>query len=234
MVEMQETAELLKGIDAKSFVLVDEVGRGTSSGDGLALARAILEFLDSHVGGCTIFATHYHELAELGEKLGNVRNSSMQIKHWKGQLHFMRKLIPEPARSSYGIAVAKMAGVPEVVYARAQKLLQQPMTEIKSSASSGSSTGSPSGNPSGSSSGIVSGQIDLFNQVAEGAESSESSPKGLEGDPLELEQQPLVEHLGVEESRECLLEIEGMDVDDLSPREAWKKLADLQKKLRVN
>jgi DNA mismatch repair protein MutS len=112
MVEMKETAFILREADASSFVLIDEIGRGTSTRDGLAIARAVLRHLNKQTGCLTIFATHYHELSVDAAALPGVYNGSMGIREWKGKLVFLRTLVLEAAASSYGIYVAKLAGLP--------------------------------------------------------------------------------------------------------------------------
>jgi DNA mismatch repair protein MutS len=125
MVEMKETASILREADAKSFVLIDEIGRGTSTTDGLAIARAVLEYLHDHTRALCIFATHYHELSEDAERLANVFNASMGIREWEGELVFLRKLVREAAHSSYGLYVAQWAGLPSKLLARAEKELKK-------------------------------------------------------------------------------------------------------------
>jgi len=119
MVEMKETAALLREADPNSFLLVDEIGRGTSTEDGLAIAHAVLEHLHDKVRALTIFATHYHELSVVAGGLERAVNGSMGIREWEGELVFLRTLVFEPAESSYGIYVARMAGLPESVVAQA-------------------------------------------------------------------------------------------------------------------
>jgi DNA mismatch repair protein MutS len=122
---MKETASILREADAKSFVLIDEIGRGTSTTDGLAIARAVLEHLHDHTRALCIFATHYHELSEDAERLANVFNASMGIREWEGELVFLRKLVREAAHSSYGLYVAQWAGLPSKLLARAEKELKK-------------------------------------------------------------------------------------------------------------
>ncbi len=123
MVEMKESSQILKEADQNSFVLIDEMGRGTSTQDGLSIAQSVLEFLHDETQALVIFATHYHELAE-GLPMPRVQNASMEIREWKGELVFLRNLVLKPAESSYGIHVAKMAGLPKKILERAAKLLQ--------------------------------------------------------------------------------------------------------------
>ena len=131
MVEMKETAQIIREAGSDSFVLIDEVGRGTSTQDGLALASAILEHLDRELKCVGIFATHYHELSQLVPKLKSVVNGSMSIREWKGELIFLRKLKLEAAESSFGLYVARLAGIPNGVVNRAARVLESHKTESK-------------------------------------------------------------------------------------------------------
>ncbi len=125
MVEMMETARILRQSTKKSFVILDEIGRGTSTFDGLALAWAVAEELLKRAGGQirTLFATHYHELTALEGKISGVFNMNIAIKEWNNDIVFLRKLIPGPADKSYGVEVARLAGVPSHVVHRAKELL---------------------------------------------------------------------------------------------------------------
>ncbi|MFP4445418.1 MAG: DNA mismatch repair protein MutS [Desulfosudaceae bacterium] len=126
MVEMTETARILRQTTRKSLVILDEIGRGTSTFDGLALAWAVVEDLaERHQGIRTLFATHYHELTVLEKKLPCLRNFNIAVKEWKGDIVFLRKLIPGPADKSYGIEVARLAGVPARVVKRASEVLTE-------------------------------------------------------------------------------------------------------------
>lgn len=125
MVEMMETARILRLATKRSLVILDEIGRGTSTFDGLALAWAVVEELARRAKGGirTLFATHYHELTSLEGRIDGLRNLNIAVKEWKGDIVFLRKLIPGPADKSYGIEVARLAGVPLSVVRRARELL---------------------------------------------------------------------------------------------------------------
>lgn len=127
MVEMIETARILRQATRRSLVILDEIGRGTSTYDGLALAWAVVEELaKSGQGGVrTLFATHYHELTALEGLIPGIRNYNIAVKEWKGEIIFLRRLVPGPSDRSYGIEVAKLAGVPRSVIARAKQILEQ-------------------------------------------------------------------------------------------------------------
>jgi DNA mismatch repair protein MutS len=127
MVEMTELANILNTATRRSLILLDEVGRGTSTFDGLAIAWAVSEHLYDHskVGAKTLFATHYHQLTELAETLDGVKNYSMAVKEQGSEVVFLRKVVPGRANKSYGIQVAKLAGVPHEVVGRAEQVLSR-------------------------------------------------------------------------------------------------------------
>jgi DNA mismatch repair protein MutS len=124
MVEMVETAAILNQAGPKSFVILDEIGRGTATFDGLSIAWACLEHLHE-VNQCrALFATHYHELTTLAAKLPRLVCHTMRVKEWKGDVVFLHEVAPGTADRSYGIHVAKLAGLPEAVTARAEEVLE--------------------------------------------------------------------------------------------------------------
>jgi DNA mismatch repair protein MutS len=126
MVEMNETASILNNISDRSLVLLDEIGRGTSTYDGISIAWAIAEFLHEHPSKPkTLFATHYHELNEMSESLPRIQNYNVSVKELKDTVLFIRKLVKGGSAHSFGIHVAKMAGMPQIVILKAQKLLQK-------------------------------------------------------------------------------------------------------------
>ncbi len=125
MVEMQETANILNHATARSLVILDEIGRGTSTFDGLSIAWAVAEYLhDLNGGGVkTLFATHYHELTDLADRKPRVKNFNIAVKEWNDEIIFLHKLVPGGTNRSYGIQVARLAGVPAAVIQRAKKIL---------------------------------------------------------------------------------------------------------------
>jgi DNA mismatch repair protein MutS len=126
MVEMNETASILNNISDRSLVLLDEIGRGTSTYDGISIAWAIAEFLHEHPSAPkTLFATHYHELNEMSKSLGRIQNYNVAVKELKDTVLFIRKLVKGGSAHSFGIHVAKMAGMPQIVILKAQKLLKK-------------------------------------------------------------------------------------------------------------
>lgn len=126
MVEMNETASILNNISPRSLVLLDEIGRGTSTYDGISIAWAISEYLHEHPAQAkTLFATHYHELNEMTQKFERIKNYNVSIKQLKNKILFLRKLVPGGSNHSFGIHVAKMAGMPQHVIHRANKILEK-------------------------------------------------------------------------------------------------------------
>jgi DNA mismatch repair protein MutS len=125
MVEMSETSAILHTATAKSLVLLDEIGRGTSTYDGVSIAWSVSEFLHDTIGCKTVFATHYHELTQLADELVAVRNYSVEVRETSDQVLFMHRVVPGGADRSYGIEVGRLAGLPSVVLDRARKLLSR-------------------------------------------------------------------------------------------------------------
>lgn len=126
MVEMNETASILNNISERSLVLLDEIGRGTSTYDGISIAWAISEYLHEHPSKAkTLFATHYHELNEMTETFARIKNFNVSVKELKNNVLFLRKLVEGGSQHSFGIHVAKMAGMPQQVIHRANKILKQ-------------------------------------------------------------------------------------------------------------
>jgi DNA mismatch repair protein MutS len=125
MVEMHETANILNNATERSLIILDEVGRGTATFDGLSLAWAIIEYLHDNAArsGITLFATHYHEVTDLAKTKTRVANYNVAVKEWNDQIIFLRKVVPGAADKSYGIQVAKLAGIPQAIIERAREIL---------------------------------------------------------------------------------------------------------------
>jgi DNA mismatch repair protein MutS len=123
MVEMNETANIVNNATARSLVILDEIGRGTSTFDGLSIAWSVAEFLHDKIKARTLFATHYHELTKLATELKGVANFNVAVREWNEQIIFLRKIIPGGADKSYGIHVARLAGVPKEILDRARDIL---------------------------------------------------------------------------------------------------------------
>ena len=125
MVEMTETANIINNATQKSLVILDEVGRGTSTYDGLSLAWAITEHIANNIKCRTLFATHYHELVELADLLENVKNLNVAVREWEDEVVFLHRILPGGTDKSYGIHVAKLAGVPKDVIERSKEILEE-------------------------------------------------------------------------------------------------------------
>ncbi|MFQ5586802.1 MAG: DNA mismatch repair protein MutS, partial [Thermodesulfobacteriota bacterium] len=125
MVEMGETANILNNATSRSLIILDEIGRGTSTFDGLSIAWAVAEYIHDHpeLKAKTLFATHYHELTDLSLTKEGVKNLSMAVKEWDDRIVFLRKVVPGGSNRSYGIQVARLAGLPDAVIARAKEIL---------------------------------------------------------------------------------------------------------------
>ena len=190
MVEMTEAASILRQATDQSLVLMDEIGRGTSTFDGLSLAGAIAEELAVTCRSWTLFATHYFELTELQAKCPEVVNVHVSAKNDAGGIVFLHDVKEGPASQSYGIAVARLAGVPDRVIRHAKRLLAQ--LEATRSATA---------------------QPDLFSMAA-------ALPEP-ESEPVELDPR-------LEKSADFVKALADLDADDLSPREALKRLYELK------
>jgi len=123
MVEMSEAAEMLSRATERSLLILDEIGRGTSTFDGVAIAWAIAEYIQDRIRCRTMFATHYHELTDLVRSIPAARNQSVAVKEWGNEVLFLRKLIDGPASRSYGIQVARLAGLPDDIIIRSREVL---------------------------------------------------------------------------------------------------------------
>jgi DNA mismatch repair protein MutS len=127
MVEMNETASILNNLSERSLIILDEIGRGTSTYDGISIAWSITEYLHQNklAHPKTLFATHYHELNEMTSSFPRIKNFNVSVKEAGNKIHFMRKLVPGGSAHSFGIHVAKMAGMPKEVLSRADQILVQ-------------------------------------------------------------------------------------------------------------
>ncbi len=125
MVEMNETANIVNNATARSLIILDEIGRGTSTFDGLSIAWSVAEFLHDKIKARTLFATHYHELTKLAEERSGVGNFNVAVREWNEQIIFLRKIVPGGADKSYGIQVARLAGLPQEILNRAKDILSR-------------------------------------------------------------------------------------------------------------
>ncbi len=216
LVEMNEAANILNNATARSLILFDEVGRGTSTFDGLSIAWAIVEYLHERpeVAARTLFATHYHELNAMADRLERVHNYRIQVSEHEGEIVFLRKLIPGGADHSYGIEVAKMAGLPDAVIARARQVLQNLESqhlEVGADEADGAPSEDP---PSGDVVRAKKGEADAVPDL----EDSQANQMHLFGQP----------DPAAEEIKEMLGEI---DPNRITPVEALMKLAEMKETL---
>ncbi|MEF8864398.1 MAG: DNA mismatch repair protein MutS [Salinibacter sp.] len=218
LVEMNEAANILNNATARSLILFDEVGRGTSTFDGLSIAWAIVEYLHERpeVAARTLFATHYHELNAMADRLERVHNYRIQVSEHEGEIVFLRKLIPGGADHSYGIEVAKMAGLPDGVIARAREVLQNLESQHLEVGGDGemSDGADPSQQRSGDGMRAKKGDAEAVPDL----EDSQANQMHLFGQP----------DPAAEEIKEMLGEI---DPNRITPVEALMKLAEMKEKL---
>ncbi len=207
MVEMVETSYILSHATPRSLIILDEVGRGTSTYDGLAIAQAIVEHIHNNprCGSKTLFATHYHELIELAGVLPRVRNFNMAVRDDNGKITFMRKVLPGGADRSYGIHVAQLAGLPRSVIRRSEELLEMHESNHDTQPSRSTSYRQGRNGSARNATGPDTSQMNLFNTT----------------EVLS----PAAEH-------PALAELRDLRVMELSPMEAINKLYQLQQKLQ--
>ena len=212
LLEMRETAHILRHATRKSLIILDEIGRGTSTYDGVSIAWAVGEHLHDVVGARTLFATHYHELCDLHDSHPRVHNVSVAAREWNGDVVFLRKLTPGGTSRSFGIEVAKLAGLPPAVVGRARAILER----LQLGASSPRRPDEP--HPALPGQGEAP-QLGLFEPRGQ----TSLSPRGTPSDAVSLADG------GVEV--EVVAALRAADLDGLSPRAAWELLAELRKKL---
>jgi DNA mismatch repair protein MutS len=201
LLEMRETAHILRHATRRSLIILDEIGRGTSTYDGVSIAWAVAEHLHDVVGARTLFATHYHELCDLHDSHPRVHNVSVAAREWKGEVVFLRKLTPGGTSRSFGIEVAKLAGLPAAVVGRAHAILDR----LQLGAASPRRPDEP--HPASPGQGEAP-QLGLF------------EPRGQKSLAPEVDRE-----------REVVAALRAADLDGLSPRAAWELLAKLRKNL---
>jgi DNA mismatch repair protein MutS len=207
MVEMWEVSNILKNSTNRSLVLLDEVGRGTSTYDGLSIAWSVIEYLCNNNYKCkTLFATHYHELTKLEGTVKGVKNYSVAVKKIKGEIVFIRKIVAGGADESYGIEVAKLAGLPNLVISRAKEILQ--------------------GLESGEMSKVFSKDENAFDYSCKDAGTSKVNEKGKKN---------IVKQLGFSDIEKDVLigELAKLDIMNMTPIEGLNKLNELVKKANI-
>ena len=213
LVEMRETAHILRYATPRSLVILDEIGRGTSTYDGVSIAWAVAEHLHDRVRAKTLFATHYHELCALADLHPRVRNVSVAAREWKGDIVFLRKLSPGGASRSFGIEVAKLAGLPSTVVERARTILKALESDAAGQRGAVPRPATPAA--------TEMPQLGLFGGAGTPAVTGAAPEVGAE--PAPLPSDPAVD--------EVVAALRAVDPDDLSPRAAWDLLHGLIKKL---
>jgi DNA mismatch repair protein MutS len=214
LVEMRETAHILRYATARSLVILDEIGRGTSTYDGVSIAWAVAEHLHDRVHAKTLFATHYHELCALADLHARVRNVSVAAREWKGEVVFLRKLSPGGASRSFGIEVGKLAGLPPPVVERARAILKS----LESDAAGQRGTSPRPAAPAAA----EMPQLGLF------AAAGSPPPTAV---TVESENRP--PEVGNTAADEVAAALRAVDPDELSPRAALDLVAALRKKLTL-
>jgi DNA mismatch repair protein MutS len=204
MVEMQETANILHASTSRSLVVLDEIGRGTSTFDGLSIAWAVAEYLvtNTRARPKTLFATHYHELTDLADAYPAVVNMHVSAREWKDDIIFLRKIVPGRSDRSYGIQVARLAGLPPIVVARAREILRGLERDELSRGGRPTLSGAP-GDPD-------TRQLGLFVSPAD------QGGGGLDREPSTR-------------NDEILQRLRAADVDETTPRQALELIAELKK-----
>ncbi len=203
MVEMNEVANILRNATSKSLLILDEIGRGTSTFDGLSIAWAVVEYISNSklLGAKTLFATHYHELTELEGKINNVNNYCIAVKEKGDDIVFLRKIVKGGADKSYGIQVAKLAGVPEPVINRAKEIVEELVTAD------------------------ITGKVKDI--AVQGNDTKKKPQKKL--DEVDLTQFSLFDTV---KDDDVLNELKELDISHMTPMDAMNKLYQLQNKLR--
>ena len=206
MVEMNETANILNSATNRSLVILDEIGRGTSTYDGVSIAWAVVEFLHERVGAKTLFATHYHELADLSKYYPRIRNCNVAVREWGGKIVFLYRIADGSTAHSYGIQVARLAGLPKSVIGRAHQVMA--FLEETTERGEDALIRNPDGSP-------ASIQLSIFSQ-----------PTGDEEFP-DASSSPTGGILGA-----IAAELADLDLENMTPLEAMKRLAEWKEKLR--
>lgn len=204
MVEMTEVANILRNATSKSLLVLDEIGRGTSTFDGLSIAWAVVEYIsDSRLlGAKTLFATHYHELTELEGKISNVNNYCIAVKEKGDDIVFLRKIVKGGADKSYGIQVAKLAGVPDLVIDRAKEIVEE----------------------------LAEGDITArVSEIAVREKSAKKKPKVKKYDEVDMAQMSLFDTV---KDDDVLEELKNLDVGNMTPIDALNTIYRLQNKLK--
>ncbi|MBP6126429.1 MAG: DNA mismatch repair protein MutS, partial [Leptotrichiaceae bacterium] len=202
MIEMSETSNILNNATEKSLIILDEVGRGTSTFDGVSIATAISQYIYEKVRAKTIFATHYHELTDLENKFENMVNYRIEVEEKSGKVMFLRNIVKGGADKSYGIEVAKLAGIPKEILKESKKILHK-LEQRKELIDKT----------------INVQQLSLFGKISEIEEEYEDNNFEL------------IENVENEKIEEIIYDIENKDVNNMTPMEALTFLSEIKSKL---
>ena len=218
LIEMNETANILNNATNRSLIILDEIGRGTSTFDGVSIAWAVAEYLHNskNLGAKTLFATHYHQLIDLEKYLERVKNYHIEVKKKEDKILFLYKIVKGGTDKSYGIQVAKLSGMPDAVINRAKEILTY--LEVQAN---GGTTKDIDIEPK-----VGSIQTDLFGQAADKADT-----------PITLTESIFSQSKRAEKDRineEIVEAINEMDIDHLTPLEALNKLNEIKKRIKKN
>ena len=204
MVEMNEVANILRNATDKSLLILDEIGRGTSTFDGLSIAWAVVEHISNPklLGAKTLFATHYHELTELEGKLDNVNNYCIAVKEKGDDIVFLRKIVKGGADKSYGIQVAKLAGVPDSIIERAKEIVEE----------------------------LSNNDItEITRNIRVAGKPAKPKKKAAKPDEVDLEQISLFDTV---KDDAIIEELRSLELSSMTPIEAMVKLNELQSKVK--
>ena len=221
MVEMSEVSNILNNATEKSLIILDEVGRGTSTTDGVSIATAISMYIHDKIGAKTVFATHYHELTDLENKFAHIVNYRIEVDEKQGKVMFLRNIVKGGADKSYGIEVAKLAGLPKEILIESKKILKR-LEQKKELIERTVDVHQLS---------LFGGNSELENDFQEFENESANDFENTESNQFYTEK--LVQ---VEEEKESLLEIvnkiENYDVNNVTPMDAIKFLFELKQEIK--
>ena len=203
MVEMSEVSNIINNATEKSLIILDEVGRGTSTFDGVSIATAISEYIHEKIRAKTIFATHYHELTDLENRYENIVNYRIEVEEKSGKVMFLRNIVKGGADKSYGIEVARLAGIPKEILLESKKILHK-LEQRKEQMEKA----------------IDVQQLSLFGQISEIEEDYEKSNSNF-----------YIEDKRDEIADEIIYSIENKDINNITPMEALKFLSEIKAKL---
>jgi DNA mismatch repair protein MutS len=222
MMEMIEVAHILRRATGRSLILLDEIGRGTSTFDGLAIAWSVTEDICSRLGARTLFATHYHQLVGLEAELSNLRNIHVQVADVNGEIHFLHTISEGPCDDSYGVQVAALAGLPGGVVERARDLLI--FLEGQARGAKAGSSDSPDSRPDGQSS-LYGWMLSLPTAPKSSSDLENIEPSEVPKPEIIIREDPILQEIAER--------LRTLDPDSLSPRDALEALYAMRNALGV-